>query len=331
MTAEPLVPTSVVAPQIKEEVLLGLGRAAEPSFADSNQSPWIQDVYAEEDLVPKPLSKDLFSVTSISPLVLNSALNATAAPFTMPSTTDSATLESMPGNSYPADSFDLLMESENSGLDQCDLSPEKEAKVGDMIDSGMMDSPGFAQESCAQGIPEQEAFGPASPSSQGHSPEVLASAPPISPSDTLWVLSDSQLSSSTEPFDLSNKKLHAHPLPSGLSFDTPCPAPLRSPKTTAQEFDLKDEKKKKRKSSSPSRKGSTSPGESFTQQAPPVVSPSSQSVPSVALLGSGLNPSAKPFFPSFANSVEDGTMVQPVDSAVKGWLQSALDTKLNVE
>lgn len=329
MTAEPLVPASAVASQIKEEVLLDLGTAAESSFADSNQSPWIQEEIVEEDLLPKPLSEDLFSVTSISPLVLNSALNATAAPFTMPSTTNSATFESMPGNSYPAESFDLLMESENSGLDQGNLSQEREAKVGDVIDSGMIDSTSFAQESCAHGVPEQDAFPPASPSSQGHSPEVLASAPPISPSDTLWVLNDSQLSSSTESFDLGNKKTQAHPLPSGLSFDTPCPAPLRSPKTTAQEFDLKDEKTKKRKSSSPSLKGSTSPGE--TQQAPPVVSPSSQSAPSVAVLGSGLNPSAKPFFPSFANSVEEGTMVQPVDSAVKGWLQSALDTKFNVE
>ncbi|XP_056869082.1 microtubule-associated protein 4 isoform X3 [Takifugu flavidus] len=333
MTAEPLVPTSAVASQIKEEVLLDLGRAAESPFADSNQSPWIQEAYVEEDLLPKPLSKDLFSVTSISPLVLNSALNATAAPFTMPSTTNSATFESMPGNSFPADSFDLLMDSENSGLDQCNVSQEREAKVGDMIDSGMIDSASFTQESCAQGIPEQDAFRPASPSSQGHSPEVLASAPPISPPDTLWVLNDSQLSSSTESSDLSNKKIHAHPLPSGLSFDTPCPAPLRSPKTTAQEFDLKDEKKKKRKSSSPSLKSSTSPGESFTQQAPPVVSPSSQSVPSVAFLGSGLNPSAKPFFPSFANSVEEGTMVQPVDSAVKDMTESSeiKTEKLEVE
>lgn len=331
MTAEPLVPTSAVASQIKEEVLLGLGRAAESSLADSNQSPWIQDVYGEEDLLPKALSKDLFSVTSISPLVLNSALNATAAPFTMPSTTNSATLESMPGHSYPADSFDLLMERDNSGLDQCNLSQEREAKVGGTMGGGMIDTPSFARESCAQGIPEQEAFPAASPSSQGHSPEVLASAPPISPSDTLWVLNDSQLSSSTESFDLSNKKIHAHPLPSGLPFDTPCPAPLRSPKTTAQEFDLKDEKEKKRKASSPPLKSSTSPGESVAQQAPPVASPSSQSLPSGAFLGSGLNPSAKPFFPSFANSVEEGTMVQPVDSAVKGWLQSALDTKSNVE
>lgn len=298
------MPPSAVASQIKAGVLLDLGGAAESSLADSNQSPWIQEEYVEEDLLPQPLSKDLFPVTPLSPLVLNSALNATAAPFTMPST------------SCPAGPLDL-MEGESSGLDRCHASHEREARLADMIDGGMVDGSSFAPEPRAQGRPEPEAFRPAPPSRQGPSPELLA---PISPSDALWVLNDE-----------SSQKSHAHPLPSGLSCDTPCPAPLRSPKTTAQEFDLKDEKKKKRKSSPPPVKGSASPGESFTQHAPPVVSPSSQPVPSGPVLGSGLNPSAKPFFPSFANSVEEGTMVQPVDSAVEGWLQSALDTKLNVE
>lgn len=332
MTAEPLVPTSTAASQITEEVLMDLGSSVQSSFADSNQNPWNPEVFVEEGLVPKPLSEDLFSVTSISPLVLNSALNATATPFTMPSTTSSATFDSMPVTFYADDSFDLLMDTQKSGLDQSNqafslpLSPERKATGGDIVDSEVFDNTSFAQESSAQGIPEEDtsAFSPASPSSQGHSPEVLATAPPISPSDALWVLNESQISSSTESFDLNNIKSPGHPLPLGLSFDTPSPAPLRSPKTTAQDFNLKDDKKKNRKSHSSSSsspvKSPTSPGENFPQQASPVISPSCQSVASHAFLGSGLNPSAKPFFPSFANSMEEGTAVQPVESAVEGWL-----------
>lgn len=331
MTAEPLIPTSTAASQITEEVLMDLGSSVQSSFADSKQNPWSQEVFVEEGLVPKPLSEDLFSVTSISPLVLNSALNATATPFTMPSTTNSATFDSMPVTCYADDSFDLLMHTQKSDLDQSNqafslpLSPERKATVGDMVDSGVFDNTSFAQESSAQGIPEEDtsAFSPASPSSQGHSPEVLASASPISPSDALWALNDSQTRSSTESFDFDNIKSPGHPLPLGLSFNTPSPAPLRSPKTTAQDFNLKDDKKQNRKShsssSSSSVKSPTSPRESFTQQASPV-SPSCQSVASHAFLGSGLNPSAKPFFPSFANSMEEETAVQPVESAVEGWL-----------
>lgn len=322
MTAEPLAPTSAAAPQITEEVLLDLGSSVQSSFAASNQNPWKQETFGEESLVPKPLSQDLFSVASISPLVLNSALNATAAPFTMPSTTNCPTFHSMPGTFYADDSFDL-MDTQKSGLDQSShafslpLSPER-----NVVDSGMSDNTSFAQESSVQGIPEEDtsAFSPASPSSQGHSPEVQASAPPISPTDALWVSNESQMRSSTESLDFNNTKSPCHPFPLGLSFDTPSPAPLRSPKTTAQDFNLKDDKKKNRKSSSSSVKSPTSPGESFPQQASPVISPSCQSVASHAFLGSGLNPSAKPFFPSFANSVEEGTAVQPVESAVEGWL-----------
>lgn len=322
MTAEPLAPTSAAAPQITEEVLLDLGSSVQSSFAASNQNPWNQEIFVEESLVPKPLSQDLFSVASISPLVLNSALNATAAPFTMPSTTNCPTFRSMPGTFYADDSFDL-MDTQKSGLDQSShafslpLSPER-----NIVDSGMSDNTSFAQESSVQGIPEEDtsAFSPASPSSQGHSPEVQASAPPISPTDALWVSNESQIRSSTESLDFNNTKSPGHPFPLGLSFDTPSPAPLRSPKTTAQDFNLKDEKKKNRKSNSSSVKSPTSPGENFPQQASPVISPSCQSVASHAFLGSGLNPSAKPFFPSFANSMEEGTAVQPVESAVEGWL-----------
>lgn len=306
---------------------LDLGSSLQSSLADSNQNPWGQEVFVGEGLVPKPLSEDLFFVTSVSPLVLNSALNATAAPFTMPPTTTGAPFESAPPAVRAGDSFDLLMDTQRSGSDRSNqafslpLSPERTAAAGDTVDSGVFDNTSFAQESSAQSLPEEDtsAFSPASPSSRGHSPEVLASALPMSPSDALWALNESRIStSSTESFDFTNVKSSALPLALGLSFDTPSPAPLRSPKTTAQDFNPKDDRKQNRKShsssSSSSAKSPTSPGESSPQQAPPVIGPSQ------AFLGSGLNPSAKPFFPSFANSVEEGPAVQPVESAVEGWL-----------
>lgn len=332
MTAETLDPSFTAVSQITEVVLTDLGSSIQSSFADSNQNPWSQEIFVEEGLVPKPLSEDLFSVTSVNPLALNSALNATATPFTMPSTTNSATFDSMPVIFDASDLFDLLMDTQKSSLDQnkqvfsLSRSPERKATDVDMVDSGVFDNTSFAQESSAQGIPEEDtsAFSPASSSSHGHSPEVLASAPPISPSDALWVLNESQLSSSTESFDFNNIMSPGHPLPLGLSFHTTCPAPLCSPKTTAQDFHLKDDKKRNRKchssSFSSSVKSLASPGENFLQQASPVISPSCQSVASHAFLGSGLNPSAKPFFPSFSNSMEEGTAVQPVESAVEGWL-----------
>lgn len=314
VAAGAFVPPSTAAPLITEEVLMDLGSSVQSSFADSNQNPWSQEAFVEEGLVPKPLSEDLFSATCVSPLVLNSALNATATPFTMPSPTSSATFDSVPPAVYAGDSVDLLADTERSGLDQSN-------QAGDMVDSGVFDNTSLAQESSAQSLPEADtsAFSPASLSSQGHSPEVLASAPPISPSDALWVLNESQMStSSTESFDFNNVRSPGLPLALGLSFDTPSPAPLRSPKTTAQDFNLKDDKRKTRKShsssSSSSVKSPTSPGENFPQQTSPVISPSQ------AFLGSGLNPSAKPFFPSFANSMEEGPAVQPVESAVEGWL-----------
>uniref|UniRef100_A0A8C4HHH9 Microtubule-associated protein n=1 Tax=Dicentrarchus labrax TaxID=13489 RepID=A0A8C4HHH9_DICLA len=331
--AEPFVPTS--ASQITEDVMMDLGSSVpanlEASFADmdTSQSPWKKEVFPEEGLVPSPLSQDLFSPTgtSINPLVLNSELKATAAPFTMPSTTNSATLASFPMASRPCDPFDLLIDTENASLGNRSqafsppFSPENEATGGDMVDSGMFDITSSLQESCVQGMPEADtsAFSPASQPSPGLSPkgEVLASAPPLSPSDASWLLNDSHMSSNSDPFDFSDMSTSGHPLPLGLSFDTPSPAPLRSPKTTAQEFQnkghkdaksaQKQSKKSRSSSSSSSVKSPTSPGEKkFPPQESPVISPSSPpSDTPLAVPGSGLNPTAKPFFPSFADSMEE--------------------------
>lgn len=344
--AEPFVPACAATSQITEEVMMDLGSSVkvhpEASFADmdTNQSPWKKEVYQDEVLVPSPLSKDLFPLTAtpINPLVLNSELNATAAPFTMPSTTNNATLGSQPMTSQPGDSFDLLMDTEYASIGHSSqaaslpLSPESEAMGDDIVDSGMFDNTSSLQEACVQGMAEEDTspFSPATQSSPGHSPggEVLASAPPLSPSNTSWLLNDSQMNSSSELFDFSDMSTSSHPIPLGLSFDTPSPAPLRSPKTTAQEFHPKDAKSAQKQfkkshssSSSSSVKSPTSPGEKKFPPQAPVISPSSPPLVSpLAVPGSGLNPSAKPFFPSFADSIEEAAVAPPVNPIIEGWL-----------
>ncbi|XP_068199716.1 microtubule-associated protein 4 [Antennarius striatus] len=332
--AKPFVPGSAGTSQITEEVLMDLGSSVtgnfESSFADidTTQTPWKKEIFPEEGLVPSPLSKDLFAPTgpSIIPLVMNSELNATAAPFNMPSTTNSATLGSCPTASPPGDPFDLLMDTENTSLansNQVLLPFPPESQGGDMVDSGMFDTSSL-QESFVQSVPPADTSAFSSASQSSPKDEVLASAPPLSPSDASWLLNDSNLSGKSELFDFSDVSASGQPLPLGLSFDTPSPAPLRSPKTTAQEFqpkeykDVKSNQKQSKKSrssttSSSSVKSPTSPGEKqFSPQASPVISPSSPpSVSPLAAPGSGLNPSAKPFFPSFADSMEQVAVVPP--------------------
>ncbi|XP_044032311.1 microtubule-associated protein 4 isoform X3 [Siniperca chuatsi] len=335
---EPFVSVSAATSQITEEVMTDLRSSVqanlEASFADmdTSQSSWKKEVYPEEDLVPSPVSQDLFSPTapSINPLVLNSELKATAASFTMPSTTNNATLCSFRMAPRPVDPFDFLMDTENASLGNSSqvfsppFSPENEAMGGDMVDSGMFDNTSSLQEFCVQDMPEGDtsAFSPASQISLGLSPkgEVLASAPPLSPSDASWLLNDSHMSSNSELFDFSDISTSCHPLTIGLSLDTPSPAPLRSPKTTAQEFqpkehkDVKSTQKQFKKSRSPSSsvKSPTSPG---AKKFPPQASP--PSVTPLGIQGSGLNPAAKPFFPSFADPMEEPAMVPPVTPIIE--------------
>ncbi|XP_047185683.1 microtubule-associated protein 4 isoform X3 [Scophthalmus maximus] len=346
--AEPFVPSSTATSQVTEEVMVDLVSSTqanpEASFTemDTSHSPWKTEVFPEEGLVPAPLSQDLFSLTgaSISPLVLNSELKATAAPFTMPSTTNNATLGSSPMAPHPLDQVDLLMDTENASLGNSSQafspfspsSPDNEAG-GDVVDSRMFDNTSSLQESCVQSMPEEDtsAFTPASMSSPGCSPkgEVLASAPPLSPSDASWILNDSDVSGNSDIFDFSDMSSSGHPVRLGLSFNTPSPAPLRSPKTTAQEFQQKEHKddkssqKQSKKSCSSSStssvKSPTSPGaKKFPQQSSPVTSTSSP--PPVSPLGapgSGLNPAAKPFFPSFADTLEEPPAAPPLAPTIE--------------
>ncbi|KAG7233750.1 hypothetical protein INR49_006635 [Caranx melampygus] len=287
--AEPFVPSAAAAATSShpptEELMMDVGS----SEVDNTQSSWKAEVFPEESLIPAPLSQDLFSSTAaaISPLVLNSELKATAAPFTMP-----PALGSFPVAAQPADPFDLLMDSENASLGNSSqvFSPENKAMSSDMVDSGMFDSPSSLQESCVQDVAEEDtsAFSPASQPSPGFSQkgDVVASAPPLSPSDASWLLNDSHMSSNSDLFDFTDMSSSGHPVVLGLSFDAPSPAPLRSPKTTAQELQTKEHKddksaqkqsKKSRSSSSSSSvKSPTSPGaKKFPPLASPATSPSS--------------------------------------------------------
>ncbi|XP_072234711.1 uncharacterized protein [Leuresthes tenuis] len=336
--AEPFVPSSAATSQITEEVMMDLESSAdanlEPSLASMDSS--LKDVNLEEGSVHAPLSQEVFSsaATAMSPLVLNSELKATAAPFTMPSTT-SISVGSFPHATPSADQFSLLMDTENANLGHSSqafcppFSPENNAAGSDMMDSGMFDSSNSFQEPYVEGMPEGDtsAFSPASQTSLGFSPidEVLASAPPLSPSDASWLLNNSHMSSKSEPFDLSDVSTSDHPLPLGLSFDTPSPTPLRSPKTTAQEFQPKEHRdakstpnqSKKSQSSSSSSSSVKSPtsleAKKMSPQASPITTPSSPpSVNPLGAPGSGLNPSAKPFFPSFADPMEEPAVVPEV-------------------
>ncbi|XP_056289614.1 microtubule-associated protein 4 isoform X3 [Pseudoliparis swirei] len=270
--------------QLTEE--MDLGGSAQGSAQVS-----LADMDPGGGLAPPPLSEALFSPAAapFNPLVLSSELKATAAPFTMPSSTPG----SAPTAPRPGDPFDLLMETEDASLRV--FSPG-----GDAVDGAAFHARSL-RESRVRGTPEGDTspFSPASQPSPSPRGRALASAPPLSPSDASWLLSDATKSSGGEPFDFGDLSATGHPLTLGLTFDTPSPAPLRSPRTTAQEFQHKDaDSAQKRpetsRSSSSSVKSPSSPG---ANHLPPLAPPQSP--------GSGLNPTARPFFPCSADPLEE--------------------------
>ncbi|XP_077410389.1 uncharacterized protein LOC144040240 isoform X3 [Vanacampus margaritifer] len=272
--------------EITQEAMKDL-TSVDVSFADLNSSrtAWKDEIFAEESPAPSPLSLAPATVP-ISPLVLKSELKATAAPFTMPSAADSSPVAASPGVS-----FQMLIDTDN-------------------VDSGMFDNTGSFQEPATRTVPDADtsAFSPSGLSPNG---EVLASAPPLSPSDASWLLSNSHAGSDVDPFDFGDLSASGHSGPVGLAFDTPSPAPLRSPKTTAQETKEQKSEKQSRKSRSSSVK---SPAASEAKElTPSVISPSPPpSVVSLGIPASGLNPAAKPFFPSFADTPEQPSAGSPI-------------------
>ncbi|XP_055086089.1 microtubule-associated protein 4 isoform X6 [Periophthalmus magnuspinnatus] len=303
--AEPFVPSTAATAQIVPDVMMEIGSSGGVDSPFPDHHNWRPEPPAEESLIPTPLSQDVFAPTinPISPLVLNSELKATAPPFTMPG--------SFPAAAKPDDSFDLLMDLENGNQTfSSTFSPEVPA--GDMVDSGIFDKTTPLQDSQVMADGDTSAFSSASQASPPPKDDVQASAPPLSPSDASWFLNESQVSSGNDIFEFTDSS--GHQLPLGLSFDTPSPAPLRSPKTTAQESQPKDTKKsRKSRQSSSSSKSPTSPdAKPIPAEDSQAISPSSPPAP-----GSALNPAAKPFFPSFADSVGDPAEVSPVSPVVE--------------
>uniref|UniRef100_A0A3P9KKC3 Microtubule-associated protein n=1 Tax=Oryzias latipes TaxID=8090 RepID=A0A3P9KKC3_ORYLA len=329
VTAEPFVPSSMPTSQLCGETVMDVESASQSNLKETlvdtgtTQSLWNKDDL-EEGMGPVSQFQEAVSpvAATINPLVFNSELKATAAPFAMPS---SATKATLPGFPPIDDTFELLMDTENASLGHSSqaFSPpfSPEDKAGDIMDSGVFDNSTSFQNFSVQGMPDIDtsAFSSDSQASLGPSPqgELLASAPPLSPSDTSWLLNSSHRNS--ESFDLSQIDALTHPSPLGLSFNTPSPAPLRSPKTTAQETQSKEQKgvessQKKSRSSVSSTKSPTTPdAKSCSPQASHNLTPSSP--PSgfpLGLHGSGLNPAAKPFFPSFVDPVDTPAVTPPV-------------------
>ncbi|XP_078794418.1 uncharacterized protein LOC101173180 isoform X14 [Oryzias latipes] len=329
VTAEPFVPSSMPTSQLCGETVMDVESASQSNLKETlvdtgtTQSLWNKNDL-EEGMGPVSQFQEAVSpvAATINPLVFNSELKATASPFTMPS---SATKATLPGFPPIDDTFELLMDTENASLGHSSqaFSPpfSPEDKAGDIMDSGVFDNSTSFQNFSVQGMPDIDtsAFSSDSQASLGPSPqgELLASAPPLSPSDTSWLLNSSHRNS--ESFDLSQIEALTHPSPLGLSFNTPSPAPLRSPKTTAQETQSKEQKgvessQKKSRSSVSSTKSPTTPdAKSCSPQASHNLTPSSP--PSgfpLGLHGSGLNPAAKPFFPSFVDPVDTPAVTPPV-------------------
>ncbi|XP_019729328.1 microtubule-associated protein 4 isoform X9 [Hippocampus comes] len=320
VSPEPFATSS--AGPITQDVRQDLGSSTLPSmefsFADLNtsQTPWKEEIFQEEGLVPSSLSHDVLAPApvSISPLVLNSELKATATPFTMPCSAGAGPVDPFPVAASPRETIEALIDTEPVGS-------------GDAVDSGMFDNTDSFQEPAMQSLIDIETsvFSPSSQpgSALSTNGEVFASAPPLSPSDASWLLNNSHASSNSEPFDFSDVSASGHSVAVGLAFDSPSPAPLRSPKTAAQEVqiiehkneqpDKKPSKKSRSSSTSSAQSPTTTEAKKLTPQESPSVSPSSS--PLLVSLGtpaSGLNPAAKPFFPSFADTVEQPSVVSPI-------------------
>lgn len=314
VTAESFIPTSEATSQIMEEVI---------NQGDLN--PYKKEVHSDGGLFSQHLSEDCFPTTGegISPLALGSELKATAAPFTLPFPTKTTPVGPFPIAPSSSESFDILVDPENASLgltEQPFYSPSfsKTKEAGGNI----VDPSSLYLESSLQDMSESDtsAFSSASKTSLGHSPpvEVFASGPHLSFSDASW----------QESFDFIDIGASGQSLPSGLSFNTPSPAPLRSPKTTAPEFQSKHKNAAQKQSQkspvlcSPTSDMSSTPPEAKTlspQTSNIIAPPSPQSVSTLSVSGSGLNPTAKPFFPSFADPMEYLDVMPEVVPIMKGW------------
>uniref|UniRef100_A0A8C2GTT8 Microtubule-associated protein n=1 Tax=Cyprinus carpio TaxID=7962 RepID=A0A8C2GTT8_CYPCA len=184
----------------------------------------------------------------------------------------------MPSPKSPGRAPDLSPQhplSTSSGLQDI-LMETEDSLACNLSDTQPFDSPGVTFEEAifgqdhtytTQGSPLKEPQA-STPGSTCFVPpmEALISAPPFSPSGPAW-----SLNNHSQPFDLE-----------GVAFETPVPAP--SPKSKAPK--------------EPKSKQAKKPGSSSSK------SPTSPEAKLQSPQNSGLNPSAPPFFPSFAEPRE---------------------------
>ncbi|KAM9417304.1 uncharacterized protein ACWYII_023424 isoform 23-T23 [Salvelinus alpinus] len=312
VTAEPFVPSSASSANdlpegLSEGVLDQLvppithSQPLEIPYSNMGLSPASEEFY--EGLFPPSLTQDLLSLTAPTspPPALGCELLPTA-PVSMPTSQGDFSpkgtfpMASPPGDPFTASYQDLLMDTENASMGNAKVafsttfpldSPVHESGVKVVFDhdtpmhdvhmkNALSLSP-TRQPDC--GLSPLEKFS-----------ELTATAPPFSPSDSSWLINDSNFNN--DSFEFSDIT-PGRPLPLGLAFDTPSPAPLRSPKTIPEYHP---------------RKGK-SPSQNIPTKSPPSSSSSTKSPTSP---GSGLNPAAKPFFPSFAELTEPQVVVAPM-------------------
>ncbi|CAL8292220.1 unnamed protein product [Lota lota] len=263
--------------------------------------PGLEQPYPGTELDPDPLDLGLFSTTGpwAPQLARGSDLKATAPPFTMPAAAVPPGSSPMsPGPAHP-------------------FSATPQGRTG----AAFSDEVGT----------DTSAFSPASQPSPDQRGQ--AGAWPTAPSDSSWLVGDS-----SDSFDLGDLPAAlGHPLPAGMVLDASGPAPLRCPRTAAQDRrgpprERQDEAKSNetyRSSSSSSSSSLKSPTFSGPPRDPPP-----QTAAALASPGSYLNPAAKPFFPGLtepleAPAVAPGAAPVMEDSQTPGKSVDKADTKDN--
>ncbi|XP_056440019.1 microtubule-associated protein 4 isoform X5 [Gadus chalcogrammus] len=295
-TAEPFFPAGPQGPAEVGAAAPSLPAPEEPfPGTEAGGNGRSQAFHPEEGLVPDLPERDLFSCPAPLP-VQSSGLKATAAPFTMPA-------GSSPLSPGPARSLSATPHEHDDGV------------TGDELDGGLFDAGGVLMESYSPYpiMTDPSVLSPASQLSPDQYLKMGASPRPTGPSDSSWLAGDSG-----DLFDLGDYPASLGcPFPPGVVLDATSPAPLRSPRTSAQDCrgpprERPDEATANKKHRSSSSSSSSSSLKSPTFGGPPSSAPprdcpaplaSSPQAP-LGSPGSYLNPAAKPFFPGLNEPLE---------------------------
>lgn len=322
--AEPFVPTSS---QMSHDFGTELTTAPIPGDVQACGQSLISltEDYPDEGLMPSSLASDLLSLTaSTPPTPLETNLVAQSATSPCEGTDFSTTSHLSVSSGF----HDVLMET-NSG----DIGSTKDAfnlsvalgkddphvsvinpqcfgpSKGAFEEAMFEQEPSFIDPSLGTHVLANTSVGDPLMSTPGKagfgsSMEALISAPPFSPSQTAWSLNGSNLNNQSEAFDISGIQ--------STTYEAPVPVSLPAPKSKTPKEAKSKQSRKNRSSSS---KSPTSPE---------AKQPSPQN--------SGLNPTAPPFFPSFAEPREHVTDLPAILQGLflKGtiWIHSLHDLEL---